>query len=232
MTSRRAVNDLVQGQKALQRRAVNEFRRFWNRLDKTGYVDDALIEVFAAITDRYGEVGAVAAAEWFEAQRGLSGFTATVSSGKDISVIARDVKFAVRNGYTTESLNMLEGMLGRHVLQAARNTISDNTGRDPLRPRFARVPVGKTCAWCIMLGSRGFVYWSAESAGEFEKYHDDCDCAIVPSWDADPKLAGYDIADLKEKYSEARKQADSSSETDILAAMRRLYPNNFTDGVF
>lgn len=58
--------------------------------------------------------------------------------------------------------------------------------------RFARVPMGPTnCDLCIMLASRGFVYLSEESAGEFDQYHPHCDCRIVPSY-GDAILDGYD----------------------------------------
>jgi hypothetical protein len=45
---------------------------------------------------------------------------------------------------------------------------------------FARVPSGvNTCAWCAMLASRGYVYWTEETAGKFSKWHDNCRCTVV-----------------------------------------------------
>ena len=65
---------------------------------------------------------------------------------------------------------------------------------DPSKPRYARVPSGaKTCAFCAMLASRGFVYASEDKAGALGQYHKDCDCEIIPSWDRkNPKIEGYD----------------------------------------
>ena len=58
--------------------------------------------------------------------------------------------------------------------------------------RFARVPSGPTtCEFCIMLASRGFVYLSEESAGEFDQFHRNCDCRIVPGYPG-MELEGYD----------------------------------------
>ena len=60
--------------------------------------------------------------------------------------------------------------------------------------RWARVPIAESCMWCIMLGSRGFVYRSAESAGvSAGHYHSNCDCRIIPSF-AEPfaRMLGYD----------------------------------------
>ena len=68
----------------------------------------------------------------------------------------------------------------------------ENAARDPLSPRFARVPSGgETCKFCLMLAGRGFVYHSKKTAGEFGHYHDNCDCRIVASWDKDG-VEGYD----------------------------------------
>lgn len=42
-----------------------------------------------------------------------------------------------------------------------------NAARDPLRPKWARVPSGtETCQFCLMLASRGFAYTSEKSASE------------------------------------------------------------------
>lgn len=58
--------------------------------------------------------------------------------------------------------------------------------------RFARVPRGgDTCTFCAMLASRGFVYWSRKTAGEFNHYHDHCRCLVVPD-DGSGEVEGYD----------------------------------------
>lgn len=60
------------------------------------------------------------------------------------------------------------------------------------RVRYARVPVGETCAWCIMLASLGAWYTSYESAGGLDPdhYHAHCDCVVVPYADPDD-IPGY-----------------------------------------
>ena len=58
--------------------------------------------------------------------------------------------------------------------------------------RFARVPSGtETCTFCRMLASRGFVYWSRETAGELDHFHRGCDCRVVASDDPEG-IEGYD----------------------------------------
>ena len=62
----------------------------------------------------------------------------------------------------------------------ARLTAKFNGEHDPSQPRYARVPVGPTCAFCILMASRGFVYWSEEKAGGRDnRYHKNDDCRIV-----------------------------------------------------
>lgn len=75
--------------------------------------------------------------------------------------------------------------------------------KDPSKPRYARVPQGATCEFCIMLASRGFVYWSEESAGKFNGYHRDDNCQIVSSWGR-MQVKGYDPDGMKARYKECR----------------------------
>lgn len=39
----------------------------------------------------------------------------------------------------------------------------------------------ETCMFCLMLTSRGAVYHTRKSAGEFKHFHRGCDCKVVPS---------------------------------------------------
>lgn len=96
------------------------------------------------------------------------------------------------------------------IRRAAGNSMLENGLADPSRPRFARVPQGgDTCDFCIMLASRGFVYLTRETAGEFDHYHDHCRCKVVPSWKA-AEVEGYDPDALYEQYlaNKERKAGD------------------------
>ncbi len=74
------------------------------------------------------------------------------------------------------------------------------------RRMFARVPNGfHTCAFCFMLASRGFVYWSRASAGEFNHYHSNCRCTIVPGdpeADHDTQVEGYQPSRYYKQYED------------------------------
>lgn len=117
----------------------------------------------------------------------------------------------------------------------ARLTNRLTAENDPSKPRYARVPHGRTCAFCTMLASRGFAYWSEESAGgRGNSYHNDCDCSIVPSW-GKTRLKGYDPDKLREMYQSAKQSAgDDAKGADgyrgILERMRAMFPDRLKDG--
>lgn len=98
------------------------------------------------------------------------------------------------------------------VRRLANETMRKNASRDGLR--YARVPgSGETCGFCIMLASRGFVYWSAETAGEGNHYHRNCRCKVVPGFDG-MEVEGYDPDALYGLYSEARSRSGSQPSAD------------------
>ena len=82
-----------------------------------------------------------------------------------------------------------------------------NARQDPLKPKFARAPTGaETCKFCIMLASRGFIYLTEGTAG-INHYHPDCDCRIVPGFDDDAGIEGYDPDELYQEWRKNEKKA-------------------------
>lgn len=78
-------------------------------------------------------------------------------------------------------------------------TTKHNAIRNGLR--YARVPSGKACAFCLMLASRGFVYLSKISAGKDKgHYHNHCHCAVVAG-NLKMKVGGYDPDGLNERMN-------------------------------
>lgn len=74
------------------------------------------------------------------------------------------------------------------AFRSLNETIIANVGRDRDKgAMFARVPTGfETCTFCLMLASRGAVYHSRKTAGEWGRFHRGCDCKVVPSFEGDP----------------------------------------------
>lgn len=80
--------------------------------------------------------------------------------------------------------------------------------------RYARVPSGgETCRFCIMLASRGAVYWTDEAASHC---HSNCDCRTVPSFSGEtPNIEGYDVDEYKNQYKEMLKGHELEEHYDL-----------------
>ena len=93
------------------------------------------------------------------------------------------------------------------AFRSPNETIVANVGRDKDKgARFARVPTGlETCAFCLMLASRGAVYHTRKTAGEFRHFHRRCDCKVVPGFEADPDaeiVEGFSPAGLRDRIGQ------------------------------
>lgn len=159
---------------------------------------DAVVDVVNAVLDNYGLAAGQAAADFFDVAREIAvgeQLGATAVADRDAAATEGAIRAFVDkvNGGDYDAFERL--VLSRvdyEIKRAAGTTMMENAARDPLSPRFARVPSGgETCKFCLMLASRGFVYHSKKTAGEFGHYHDNCDCRIVASWDKDG-VEGYD----------------------------------------
>lgn len=154
-----------------------------------------------------------------------------VINGRSKAGLTMDHLWAINTrGYTEDDW----ARLAKDVInETARLTGRFTAQNDPTRPKYARVPQGKTCAFCAMLASRGFVYASEDTAGKWHKYHHDCDCKIVPSW-GETEIDGYDPDKLKAIYQQAKNAAKAagagSDPNTVLSWMRSESPDMFTDG--
>lgn len=95
----------------------------------------------------------------------------------------------------------LDNFVGRMVNDASKSRMYDYGARDPLKPRFARVPSGaETCAWCLAIAGLGFRFKSADTALHS---HANCDCVAVPSWGGSG-VQGYAPKEYADRYNSAR----------------------------
>lgn len=204
---------------------------------------DVLLEAFPQIIEGGSELAATAAAEWYEDLHNKHAggtYRAILARPINPDQLEGTVRAAVRYLYTDNPIaahRLLHGAIQRYITSQVRDTTVRNALADRAAKRFARVPSGKTCAWCSMLASRGFVYASAKSAGALGQYHDDCNCQIVPAFGSkDPVIKGYDPASLYEDYLEARNELIKEGVTGpalddkaIAARMRRI--GDYTDSI-
>jgi hypothetical protein len=103
----------------------------------------------------------------------------------------------------------------RHTEQAGREGMISSVQADPEALGWARVARGgHTCAFCLLLVSRGPVYKS-EATGAFRS-HPACDCVAVPVYDRNDWPGREQFLAADKLYREATK-----GERDQLNAFRR-----------
>ncbi|QPK80811.1 hypothetical protein G7Y41_07055 [Schaalia sp. ZJ405] len=242
MVDRGDVNDLTKAQRTAAAAARRDLEAFFKQVSDwpPEEVRDALLELMPVIASEYGDLAASVSAQWYDKVRPDSArpYSPTIpppTSPKDVERSVRTAAHYLFEGDYATSKLILAGMLERHISGRGRETIARNTLADPDAKRFARVPKGKTCAFCSMLASRGFVYATEESAGKFKKFHSDCDCQIVPAFGNNiPHIEGYDPEALYKEYLAAREVAEPGpkgypDEATILAAMRTQGGDKYTD---
>lgn len=179
-----------------------------------GWVDQvvAVMEHFCGTTDA---MCATLGAEFYDAVREYATgqrLGAVASSGRKPEATERAVRGIVQRGVDGDVDGMQADLLSRVDYEAKRgigDTMYANGERDPKRPRFARVPTGaETCAFCMMLASRGFVYRSRKSAGaDGGHYHAHCNCRIVPEFGAESGVEGYDPDEWYQRWLDSKKPA-------------------------
>ena len=140
------------------------------------FAREQLEAFFPALIDTYGNVASTVMADWYEELFNEASALAEMTAAERANARMRWAIGKAFEGDPAQALATLKVVTDELVKQAGRETVilsSKRNGR-----RYARVPTGaETCAWCIMLASRGFVYESAGTAGEMAKYHGEC---VVP----------------------------------------------------
>ena len=136
-----------------------------------------------------------------------STFDPSIAESK-VRYLARDIV----NGDIETFNGKVQDLTKFYVKSEAFCNLAKNCQKNGLR--YARVPSGReTCAFCFMLASRGFDYWSESAAGgSGNKYHEHCDCIIVPGfnkWDSgideDEQIEGYKPSKLRERFRACEK---------------------------
>lgn len=233
MTSQAEFDRFVESQRGVQRLVARDLAAWWSTVEhlSPSEIKASAAEFLPLLSHTYGEVSAAAGADFYETARASSAargrLTATLSDNGAARYAAKNVGWATAplfGGDPAAAMGRMSVVADGAARQVGRDTVMHNNRRDPSNPRFARVPVGKTCSWCLMLASRGAVYRSAASAGDAGQYHGGkCDCQPVPSWDHGKDLPpSYDEGELFGLYDRARADAGSSDPRAITKAIRRL----------
>ncbi|WP_333789799.1 hypothetical protein [Parolsenella catena] len=168
---------------------------------------NAAYETIEAVLLYYADTCAAArAAEYYDAVRQAQGFSggysAVAESMRDPDATLGAVKYfvgKVAEGAPEVFVSLCVTRIDEEVRRAANRCVAHNARKDPAKPRYARVPRGETCGFCLMLASFGFNAKTEEAASHS---HAHCDCRIVPGFDGKTKVRGYDPDGMYERYNE------------------------------
>lgn len=232
------IDNFTKAVNALSDDGKQKLAKALEQLDET-VTYDVLVEIMETLLGPYTDSAAAVAATFYDGLRewfGIDdGFYAT-SEGMRVPYITEGTVSKVMDGknaaiLTDEMQAVLLDQVDYEVRRTANLTIERNAKRDPLKPKYARVPSVTpemyapwskkrgvthnkflaetgTCMFCTMLASRGFAYHTAETASHS---HPGCDCRIVPSWDKNnPSVEGYD----KDLYYDMWKHPEKYEKTE------------------
>lgn len=164
----------------------------------------------------YDDIAATLAAEWYDHRAQKSGvaldqaITMTTYEPESVDAVARYQAKKLAKGGDAEFAKACGEFARNDAFRSLNETIVANVGRDRDKgARFARVPAGfETCTFCIMLASRGAVYHTRKSAGEFKHFHRHCDCKVVPGFEDNPDaelVEGVNPEELRERWWQLEK---------------------------
>jgi hypothetical protein len=172
-------------------------------------IREAVIAIMQPACGASSTMAARLAADFYDGLRArfgiADGFMAEVDAQREpeategaVRAFAQDL---VDGKPVEQFINKCAGRLNYETGKAANMCMAHNARIDPRKPKWARVPTGaETCAWCLMLASRGFDY-NSESAASHN--HEGCDCKVVPSWDKSPEVQGYNEREYYNRWQDA-----------------------------
>lgn len=220
--ARQQLNDLTDELNALSEEGKS---MVLNALDNAewGSIEELrtlMVEVMEQVCGTVTDMAAARTADFYDAVRiasvgvalGAKPLSGRVPEATEGAVRA-GIQSVVETGTTEQFGRFLTARVDYEVKRSSGECMYRNGARDPLKPRYARVPSGaETCSFCIMLASRGFVYHNERAAGGDGHYHANCDCRIVPGFGGKTTVDGYDTEQLYDQYMEGLKRGQSNSK--------------------
>lgn len=175
---------------------------------------DAAIEALRESVGIHGEMSQSLAAQLFDevcSMEGIGPYTFELMDDIiDFAMLEEKVRYFARSLVEDESSAKFLNDCGVLADFYARRSNYESMVRNCYRNhvRYARVPTGTdTCDFCLMLASRGFVYYDQARAEEGSHMH--CDCVVVPGNGADAmsptQIEGYDPIGLYDLWQDRLK---------------------------
>lgn len=209
----------------LNQKAADEFRDYffgkYGAKMGMGLKDvssEEAVNIAYAIVNKYGEASSEVACQMYEKIAKISGrriASAVPAELPEYSEVAKAINGSLKKSATGQ---LLESTVQRMVKQVGQDTILRNARRDGAE--FAWMPDGaNTCAFCIILASRG---WQRASRATMNGDHADhihanCACTFAIRFDDSTEYDGYNPSKYEEMYSDA----DGTKSKDKLNSLRR-----------
>lgn len=193
-------------------------------------IRDEVAALARTLVSEYGQAAATFAADWYNDMRLTAGvrgtFAATEATQDFTDEINRTVRRATGSLFGTSDVaafvQTVVSKTAQYALDGARNTIAQNSYRDPQAAGWVRVPYGATCDFCLMLVGRGGVY--KRSTVAFRAHHN-CDCGAAPSWDLNAKevpTIAYQASGRMQALRNRAANGDRSAQRQLDAYRNRV----------
>lgn len=183
---------------------------------------NALIDYAYSVSNAYGESAASIACEFYDAVAAAS--NANISSAEPAPTATyQEVAKAIRGTGKSENIDLMANSIGRLVKMAGVDTTMQNALRDGAE--WAWIPSGDTCAFCLVLASRGWQKASKKAikGGHAEHIHANCDCTYAVRFNRETNVEGYDSTLFLDIYENAE---GDNPEEKINSMRRALYAEN------
>ena len=203
----------------IDQRAADELTAFVQRIGGYQGHEEETIEFAYGLATRYGEAAAAAACEMYDSTAKGAGVSVPPAEPADTATYSETAK-AVR-GAAKRSDKVIPQAVSRLVKQAGADTVLENADRDGAQ--FAWIPAGDTCAFCLMLASRGWQYQSKKAMknGHAEHIHANCDCQYAVRFVEKGKIKGGVEGYDPDRYLEMYDSAEGDTWQEKVNAMRR-----------
>lgn len=243
---KRATKRYIQQVEKISDEATQRFKEISARLAFSANPREELIDLLEMISDGYYDLSLAAAEAYLDDLKTMGErltYTPAPPPQRDYldKLVGREFG---KVGY--EIPKVLKGLtkeIPQLVAHAAHKTL-EQVGSAPSRggkkEKWARVPKGKTCAWCTLIASRGYTYSSWVSAGAYSpegdgcRWHKKCDCQVISNHNPhDPRLTNYNPEHLHKHVALAVKVIEdrekAADDGAIAEEMRALFPDLVKD---
>lgn len=226
---RQQVQRLRVANRALAVRMQRELGAAWRGLDlgRPAAARDELLRVAPVLTTRFGVMSAALSAEWYDEARDVASvggsFRARPADPVAPQIVQSRTRFGAQHLFTLnqeQTLAFLGTALTEYALQPGRDTITQNTMRDPRAAGWERSVSANACDFCVMLSGRGGVY--KEATAGFAA-HGHCNCTASPSWDRNAPevpVSAYVASERTDRMSEDERERHNERVREYVADMR------------